>query len=287
MNIIQKYSVPLAVLATALLIGTAILTTPAAAQEGEYTMCTMDAMQCPDGTWVGRSGPNCEFVCGGASVDVGVGVDGSVGSDIIGVEGDAGAGVSAASSGQADVQIAPGPGMPIGDILMRIIQGSSAVTDAEVSVESDTSIGAERGEVSANSHADVEVNWFAAFVAALHNFFFGWWGNDGGIGTGTGTGSISADATFTAAPTSGAAPLTVRFSSALTEPAQYTVNFGDSTSAQYEVCGESYPYQCSISHTYSAKGTYTAQLIYDICPANGEGCLAPVQIVKSITITVR
>jgi hypothetical protein len=26
-------------------------------------MCTMDAMQCTDGSWVGRSGPNCEFVC--------------------------------------------------------------------------------------------------------------------------------------------------------------------------------------------------------------------------------
>lgn len=25
--------------------------------------CTMDAFQCPDGSWVGRTGPNCEFVC--------------------------------------------------------------------------------------------------------------------------------------------------------------------------------------------------------------------------------
>jgi len=25
--------------------------------------CTMDARQCPDGSWVGRTGPNCEFVC--------------------------------------------------------------------------------------------------------------------------------------------------------------------------------------------------------------------------------
>jgi len=25
--------------------------------------CTMDAMMCPDGTFVGRTGPNCEFVC--------------------------------------------------------------------------------------------------------------------------------------------------------------------------------------------------------------------------------
>jgi hypothetical protein len=26
-------------------------------------ICTMDAKQCPDGSFVGRSGPNCEFVC--------------------------------------------------------------------------------------------------------------------------------------------------------------------------------------------------------------------------------
>ena len=29
----------------------------------EPIACTMDAKQCPDGSYVGRSGPNCEFVC--------------------------------------------------------------------------------------------------------------------------------------------------------------------------------------------------------------------------------
>ena len=29
----------------------------------EPVICTMDAFQCPDGSWVGRTGPNCEFVC--------------------------------------------------------------------------------------------------------------------------------------------------------------------------------------------------------------------------------
>lgn len=33
-------------------------------ENGEAVMCTMDAMECPDGTFVGRTGPNCEFVCG-------------------------------------------------------------------------------------------------------------------------------------------------------------------------------------------------------------------------------
>ncbi len=27
------------------------------------TVCTQDAKQCPDGSYIGRTGPNCEFVC--------------------------------------------------------------------------------------------------------------------------------------------------------------------------------------------------------------------------------
>ncbi len=30
---------------------------------GDAIVCTMDAMMCPDGKYVGRTGPNCEFVC--------------------------------------------------------------------------------------------------------------------------------------------------------------------------------------------------------------------------------
>lgn len=31
--------------------------------ESTQIACTMDAKMCPDGTYVGRSGPTCEFVC--------------------------------------------------------------------------------------------------------------------------------------------------------------------------------------------------------------------------------
>lgn len=31
--------------------------------EPEPVACTMDAMQCSDGSWVGRTGPDCAFVC--------------------------------------------------------------------------------------------------------------------------------------------------------------------------------------------------------------------------------
>ena len=31
--------------------------------EKEPVACTMDAKLCPDGSYVGRTGPNCEFKC--------------------------------------------------------------------------------------------------------------------------------------------------------------------------------------------------------------------------------
>lgn len=30
---------------------------------GGEIACTQEAKQCPDGSWVGRSGPRCEFAC--------------------------------------------------------------------------------------------------------------------------------------------------------------------------------------------------------------------------------
>lgn len=37
--------------------------TPIKVTPTEPVFCTMDAFQCPDGSWVGRTGPKCEFVC--------------------------------------------------------------------------------------------------------------------------------------------------------------------------------------------------------------------------------
>jgi|SRR3989344_5077558 len=37
--------------------------TPTSKSRGNQVICTQDAMQCPNGTWVGRTGPNCEFIC--------------------------------------------------------------------------------------------------------------------------------------------------------------------------------------------------------------------------------
>jgi len=89
---------------------------------------------------------------------------------------------------------------------------------------------------------------------------------------------------FSASPTSGTAPLAVTFSYPFS---QYkyapVVGFGDGTEANIS-CTRS---GCTASHTYTKAGTYTAQLVQRLCPPNAEGCLAPEEIVGSVTIMVR
>ena len=38
-----------------------MLQNPALPQQGDMVACTMDAKMCPDGSYVGRTGPACEF----------------------------------------------------------------------------------------------------------------------------------------------------------------------------------------------------------------------------------
>ena len=52
-----------ALLLTACMQGNTSKSTEVKPPADNHVMCTMDAMQCADGSWVGRSGPNCEFVC--------------------------------------------------------------------------------------------------------------------------------------------------------------------------------------------------------------------------------
>lgn len=58
-------------------------TTPEAA-------CASDAMQCPDGLFVGRSGPNCEFVCPAPTVPLDVQAQIDAKADLIKVSSPAG-----------------------------------------------------------------------------------------------------------------------------------------------------------------------------------------------------
>jgi hypothetical protein len=47
-------------------------------EETETIICTMDAMMCPDGTYVGRSGLKCEFVCPEVSTTTAETIDSTV-----------------------------------------------------------------------------------------------------------------------------------------------------------------------------------------------------------------
>lgn len=51
-----------------------VTTTPTPLTDADQVACTADAMQCPDGSWVGRSGPKCEFVCPTPSQDEGTSI---------------------------------------------------------------------------------------------------------------------------------------------------------------------------------------------------------------------
>ncbi len=51
---------------------TAVETSDTVIVPGQGAVCTMEAMQCPDGTYVGRTGPNCEFAaCPTAPASIG------------------------------------------------------------------------------------------------------------------------------------------------------------------------------------------------------------------------
>ena len=65
----KGFAIPLLILSMAIVISLAVyvyLQNKLPSDEGGLTKpvaCTEEAMQCPDGSYVGRTGPNCEFVC--------------------------------------------------------------------------------------------------------------------------------------------------------------------------------------------------------------------------------
>ncbi len=102
----------------------------------------------------------------------------------------------------------------------------------------------------------------------------------------------STSTSFYASPTSGAAPLSVRFTSSAPQGVAIgnTVNFGDGTSGNLgfvPVCSS-----CNalgtVSHTYVSPGTYTATLTSGACacPAGGICNCPNMQILGTATVTV-
>ena len=57
----QSRKLELGLLALLTVLGIALFLTPSAVSQPGEVACTMEAKLCPDGSYVGRSGPKCEF----------------------------------------------------------------------------------------------------------------------------------------------------------------------------------------------------------------------------------
>jgi peptidoglycan hydrolase-like protein with peptidoglycan-binding domain len=83
---------------------------------------------------------------------------------------------------------------------------------------------------------------------------------------------------FSATPSKGGAPLVVRFRAVTTDTSGLKVQFGDGNSEVFAMCAESYPMQCSLSHTYANVGTYQAHFARTV---NGTD-----QLITSVMVVV-
>ena len=112
------------------------------------------------------------------------------------------------------------------------------------------------------------------------------------------SGTAQSQQNFSADPQSGAAPLSVAFttSDSIVSTPSYSVDFGDGATGMMmkgsciaitAIVGGQGGIRCSysVSHTYASTGTYTAQLIKDACGGNTQ-CESPSQIVGTTRITV-
>src|SRR3989344_5081613 len=135
----------------------------------EPVMCTMEAKMCPDGSFVGRTGPNCEFAaCPGVSNDdsntggsVNAGASGS-GS----VSGNSGSGVSGSASGDANVSGNVNAGLNSGSgigaeisAMIKSFFGVSSTSNTDTDTDADTSgSGSANANVSGNAEANANTN---------------------------------------------------------------------------------------------------------------------------------
>ena len=105
------------------------------------------------------------------------------------------------------------------------------------------------------------------------------------------TPTSTSNPSFSATPTSGAAPLAVTFTTNGLDPTgQYIIEYGDgSNSGQITVPACMNVYSCSVStnHTYTAAGIHTAILSpYFACLYSTPLCMVPARILGSVTVTV-
>lgn len=241
----------------------------------DTTVCTMDARQCPDGSWVGRSGPKCEFKCNGS---------GSVDSDV---------NSGNSSSGTAGPAIMKKMCPQFTRSLKQGMRGDDVSQLQDYLGISQTGyFGPMTARALMKLQSDEGVSAVGVLGPQTRAVFARRCGQQAGTQA------------LTATPTSGSAPLTVAFATndSISASSTYSVDFGDGQNASMTksncvgiaaIRGGEGGIRCSfdVSHTYTQDGTYTAKLLKQkpwSCP-NGMMCAmmmpAP-ETVASATVTV-
>lgn len=246
--------------------------------------CTMEAKICPDGTAVGRIGPNCAFaLCPGEGVSTIIQVGetqpsgpmcpafdrnltyGSRGDDVMQLQ------QFLVDQGSLNATPTGYFGSATRSALARWQVDKGIITNV-----------ASGGMLGARSRA-----WFMSGCAGVST-------GSGGDGT---SGVKPGQGVFFALPQQGQAPLTVNFSySPFTDQdtAGYRINFGDGSSGSLTIgCAvtpgaygaQACPRALTATHMYAQNGTYTATLVHDIC-RDLSGCMAPTQLLGTVTIAV-
>ena len=279
----------------------------------EATICTMDAKLCPDGSYVGRSGPNCEFKCPGDNSDTPARVcpqdaklcpDGSyVGRTgpncqfvcpLSNTDSNDGSGVNVEGNVESNATISSSgdglfPGANVGGWLTRLFKGFSA--SSNTSVDEEVSVQEDGLTVAEEANSDIAIaeepgaapgGWLGSFVSKVR----GWFGF-GKRGVGADGQPRWGDVRFGASPKAGEAPLTVTFTASVrgNAPRNLSLDFGDGKSTAFVStegnCEFGVSGRCvsSAEHTYTARGTYIAVLseISNPCGDN-EQCLAPISM---------
>ncbi len=223
--------------------------------------CTQEARQCPDGSWVGRSGPNCEFAsCEG-------------------------------------LRPLPPPRCP--DIKRVLYRGVSGDDVSSLQEFLGVSVTGYFGTVTEAAVQKAQAQEGIATAGTPGTTGYGAVGSKTRAWILRRCGGGGNEEKFKASPTSGNAPLNVRFSynlGTIGDSKSYSVDFGDGTSGSMN--NAAWDAKCgapgcvdswSISHIYTSNGTYTARLFLQpvfSCPANAD-CNTPArQQIGTATVTV-
>lgn len=226
--------------------------------------CTMEAKVCPDGTSVGRTGPNCEFTacptrttpplrrCYAFDRILQRGMRGDDVRELQEV---------LSSEGYLAEDNLSGYFGPVTEEALRKLQSANGVV---------------------SSGGAATTGW--GVLGPMTRAWFWKW-----------CGGVRDD--FSASPTSGSAPLTVSFSAKTKGAGTYYLDFGDGSSKTLEplagICVAGDPSSpCNggpdlrVNHVYTSEGAFTAVLSYGPACSSNVPCAAVIQKVGSATIRV-